>query len=273
MGVRNWFKKSSKTFDREGFYIILFICLCIVAVTAVYVSRNSSISSQKSAAGQKKIEQKEPKDKVDLVDEKIKTNTASAGNTAKNTEDKAVTTLNPPQKSSSTGTTVKTASAAAQTQKSTVQEFKISMPVEGSIQKDFDKKNPQYSKAMGHWETHEGIDIACDVDTQVKAVQTGKVVEIITEDNIPSGSEKFVFGKTVIIEHSNGMRSVYANLSDKLSDNVIVGKSVKKGQTIGVIGDTTVKESPGIEGSHLHFSLLKKSGKEYITVNPNDYLK
>lgn len=41
MGVKNVFKKS-KIFDRDGFYVILFVCLCIVAVAAVYITNNNN---------------------------------------------------------------------------------------------------------------------------------------------------------------------------------------------------------------------------------------
>jgi murein DD-endopeptidase MepM/ murein hydrolase activator NlpD len=268
MGVRNWFKKSSKTFDREGFYIILFICLCIVAVTAVYISRNNSGTAKKSAEGQKVIDQqKEPEDKTDLVQ----------GNTSdlkSVTDNKTVPAVNPPDKSNNTSSVTKTP-ATVKTDASTTQTFKIAMPVEGKISKDFDKEELQFSQSLNQWETHEGIDILCEIGSEVKAVASGKVVDIISEDNAASGSEKYVFGVTVIIEHSNGMRSVYSNLDNgnEVTLKLKKGDSIKKGQVIGIVGDTTLKENAATEGSHLHFSMLKKSGKEYVTVNPNNYLK
>jgi cytoskeletal protein RodZ len=32
-------ERVAKFFDKEGFYIVLFVCVCIVAITAVWVSR------------------------------------------------------------------------------------------------------------------------------------------------------------------------------------------------------------------------------------------
>ena len=52
-----------------------------------------------------------------------------------------------------------------------------------------------------------------------------------------------------------------------------VNDPVKKGAVLGTVGDTSVRESVSIEGSHIHFEVLKKEGKEYVCVNPTDYLK
>jgi murein DD-endopeptidase MepM/ murein hydrolase activator NlpD len=64
---------------------------------------------------------------------------------------------------------------------------------------------------------------------------------------------------------------VYCNLAEDVK--VKKGDTVKKGQVIGVVGDTATREVVSLEGSHLHFVVLKKSGSELVTVNPQDYLK
>lgn len=266
MGIKNLFKKSSKLFDREGFYVILFICLCIVAVTAVYISKNNGSTARKNAQVQEKTQQQsqqpytpepkyveeEPTNETPVMQQQDKNSVTSQKSTTTNKTTNS-TNKNVPSKSV-------TSSIA----------LKLEMPVQGEIVKKFDKENLQFSNTMQQWETHEGIDIACELGTEVKAADSGKVVDVLNDDTLISGI-KPGYGFKVIIDHGNGLRTVYCNLDPEVK--VKKGDNVKKGQVIGVVGDTAVRESVAVEGSHLHFIVLKKSGKDYITVNPQDFLQ
>ncbi|EYE89884.1 hypothetical protein Q428_00665 [Fervidicella metallireducens AeB] len=260
MGVKNMFKKSSKLFEKEGFYIILFVCLCIVAVTAVYISRqNKDITSQPGT--NKIVEEKETSKKP------VQNEADPVINPSNNTTE----TLNNTNNTSSISTTKpSTEKNTAVVKKDSNPKFKMIMPVEGDIVKGFDKEQLQESKTMQQWETHEGIDIMCDMGTEVKAAQSGKVVEVNQDNTILHGT-KSGFGVTVVIDHGNGVRSYYCNLNENVK--VKVNDVVKKGQVLGVVGDTSIREAVSIEGSHLHFTVKKKVNKEYVTVNPMDYLK
>lgn len=99
---------------------------------------------------------------------------------------------------------------------------------------------------------HHGLDIACPINTPIKAVQAGKVVKVAVQP---------IFGRLVLLEHSDGTRTLYAHARKIL---VHKGQRVKKGQVIarvGMSGRTT--------GPHLHFQVFR-SGK---TVNPLRVLK
>lgn len=259
MGFKNIFKKSSKLFNREGFYIILFVCLCVVAVTAVYMSRvRINDPSKKTAKEPKVIE--EPQDSKQSVNNK---------DTKVSSDNAAPTMKGASQKSTNTSSTT---TNTARTKKSDParETIRLIMPVQGEIAKGYDKNNLQEAKAMNQFETHEGLDIACDLGAEVKAAADGKIVKIFNDDDL-SRILRTGMGMTVIIQHNNGIQSVYCNLGEKV--NVKVGDSVKKGQVIGVVGDTTIREAAAIEGSHLHFAVFKKQGNEYITANPKDYIK
>lgn len=266
MGIKNMFKKSSKLFDKEGFYVVLFVCLCIVAVAAVYISRNNADTVKKMTADNTtQIEQKQPSN-AEQVKEDVKSNNPT------------VPTMQPQNSTntSSTSTVNKEVDKQAKKSDSSTEASSkavvanLAMPAEGETVKKYDKENLQESKTMQQWETHEGIDIAADLGTEVKAAQNGKVVSVSKDDAILQ-NYKSGFGVTVTIDHGNGLRSVYSNLDNDVK--VKEGDTVKKGQTIGVVGDTSVREAVSIEGSHLHFAVLKKSGKEYVTVNPLEYIK
>jgi murein DD-endopeptidase MepM/ murein hydrolase activator NlpD len=266
MGFKNMFKKSSKLFDKEGFYVVLFVCLCIVAVAAVYISRNNADTVKKMTADNTtQIQQQQPDNTVQVKDD-VSTNNAT------------VPTMQPQNSTNTSSTSTvnkevekqakKSDSSTEASSKSVV--VNLAMPVEGDVTKDFDKENLKESKTMQQWETHEGIDIAADLGTEVKAAQNGKIVDVFKDDTILQNL-KSGFGVTVVIDHGNGIRTMYSNLADDLK--VKKGDAVKKGQTIGVVGDTAVREAVSIEGSHLHFVVLKKSGKEYVTANPLEYIK
>lgn len=271
MGMKNIFKKSSKVFDRDGFYVILFVCLCVVAVAAVYITNNKGNLPGKLGLEQPGIEntQQPPTNSVDLVlDDETEKPTAPVVNQPPKTTNENTETNSGKKpdtnKDKTPGDTKKTETS------STTNKFKIDMPVEGAVIKEYDTDNVLYSQTMQQWETHEGIDIACDIGTEVKAAADGKVVDVLNGDavihNLKSG-----YGITVVIEHGNGMRTMYSNLSDDIK--VKKGDVVKKGNVIGSVGDTSIREAVSIEGSHLHFAVLKKVKDKYESVKPSTYAK
>jgi len=134
----------------------------------------------------------------------------------------------------------------------------FALPVFGSISLDFAMDKLLYSKTLDEWRTHSGIDIEAPVGTPVKAVADG-VVSAIKED--PR------YGILVILDHGNGLKTIYANLAD--GNMVVPNQKVKKGDVIGSIGNTAVFEIA--EPTHLHFEVLKdgklQDPKEYLSIN------
>lgn len=132
---------------------------------------------------------------------------------------------------------------------------KLIYPVSGTIIKEFSVDNLVYSKTLGDWRTHEGIDIKAEIGTMVKAGGDGIVEDVYIDEEM---------GITVIIDHQNGMKSVYSNLS---TDSMVhKGQEVKQGEVISGVGDTALYETG--EVGHLHFEVLIDGEK----VNPKDYL-
>ena len=73
------------------------------------------------------------------------------------------------------------------------------------------------------------------------------------------------YGLTIVVEHSNGFTSVYANLLT--AEFVVVGESVKVGQTLGTVGNSATFEI--LDDAHLHFEILKDG----VAVDPEMYVK
>ncbi len=86
--------------------------------------------------------------------------------------------------------------------------------------------------------THEGVDYKVKANDTVAACLPGKVVFV---------GETKLSGKTVVIDHGGGLKSLYANMS---SQGVEVGDVVDKGQIIGIVGTTGLCDK-----TNLHFGL------------------
>lgn len=99
---------------------------------------------------------------------------------------------------------------------------------------------------------HKGIDIARPSNRSILAADNGTVSFVGWDGG---------YGNKVIINHNNGIKTLYAHLS---SIDVRVGQTVAKGQKIGVMGSTG--NSTGI---HLHFEVYQNGQLK----NPMDYLK
>ncbi|MBS0533290.1 MAG: peptidoglycan DD-metalloendopeptidase family protein [Proteobacteria bacterium] len=99
---------------------------------------------------------------------------------------------------------------------------------------------------------NDGINIAVPEGTQIKAADDGVVAY--------AGNELKGYGNLVLIRHSNGYVSAYANASELL---VKRGDTIRRGQVIAHSGQTGNVTSP-----QLHFEIRKGS----TPVDPTKYL-
>lgn len=137
-----------------------------------------------------------------------------------------------------------------------VKDPEFSIPVEGETIRGFAKDSLIYSETLEEWVTHLGIDIKAERTTVVKASESGKVTTIKNDPR---------YGLTVVIEHTNGFKTIYSNLLT--SEFVKEGETVEKGQSIGTVGNSASFEI--VDEPHLHFEILKDD----VNVDPSIYLK
>ena len=221
---------------------------------ASLATEGSNIASQTSSSIGKSVnEAKEESNTVVVVDtssEKSKNEVNQVKNSKETSENK------------SNNTTVKEESKNVNTEKNVAKkETKkldqvFSMPVEGDVIKEYAKDKLVYSDTLKEWVTHAGIDIKADKTTIVKASEEGKIKSIKNDPR---------YGLTVVIEHNNGYSTVYSNLLT--AEFVTAGETVKKGQTIGTVGNTATFEIS--DESHVHFEILKDN----VQIDPNMYIK
>ncbi len=92
---------------------------------------------------------------------------------------------------------------------------------------------------------HYGIDIGCKENSEIRSVLSGKVEKA---EECPS------YGKYIIIDHGNNIKSLYAHCNEL---KVKPADTIKTGQVIALAGSTG--DSTGV---HLHLEIII-SGKNY----------
>ncbi|TLD84039.1 M23 family peptidase [Helicobacter sp. MIT 11-5569] len=107
---------------------------------------------------------------------------------------------------------------------------------------------------LGYKRPHLGTDYAAPRHTPIRASGDGKVIFAGTKGG---------YGRTVIIQHNNGYRTLYAHMQ-KIERGIRMGTRVKQGKRIGTVGSTGLSTGP-----HLHFGLYRNGN----AVNPIKHLK
>ena len=113
-------------------------------------------------------------------------------------------------------------------------EGRFEMPCEGRIKTTFGSRRIINRKDT---HTHRGVDISAPEGAPVAASNSG-VVALAREDFR-------LHGKTVVIDHGQGLASLYLHLS---AISVAEGQAVQKGEQIGAVGHTGASTGP-----HLHW--------------------
>ncbi len=266
-------KKGIREFlDKKGFYIVLLLCIAVVAGTAVFVTTRNATSGKPNYEARNlnpeegsnsiavdntnQLIGQEPENthvsasagkQTDIGNAAAVTN--SSGGSAVQPKDNETKTTTPKAPAKSTPKATSTKGTASVKQQSFI------MPVTGEVTLEYAKDKLVYSKTLEEWRAHAGVDIASDRGTPVKAVADG-VVSDVRNDTF--------YGITVVVDHGNGLQSLYRNLAS--DEMVSVNQKVKQNEIIGSIGNTAADESA--EQPHLHFEVLKNN----VDVDPMAYL-
>ena len=133
---------------------------------------------------------------------------------------------------------------------------RLDVPVNGTLTKHHSPDVLIRSLTMNDYRAHLGIDIAAPVGEAVRCTADGIVKEIWSDP---------MMGRCVSIAHAGGLVTIMKNLDNTLASGIEVGKELKAGDVIGVIGETALIEIA--EVSHLHFE-TELDGKQ---VDPMNY--
>ena len=128
-------------------------------------------------------------------------------------------------------------------------------PVSGRVLNGYSGDELVYSKTLGDWRTHNGIDIQASEGDSVRTAAGGTVLSVKDDE---------LMGTTVVIQHGGGYTTQYSCLQK--DPPVQEGDQVAAGDVIGLVGSTASAE--GSMGPHLHFS-VSKDGQ---VIDPADYV-
>lgn len=200
---KNYKQKAKDFFRKEGFYVVLFICLCIITTVATI-----AIKKAKDSESQAKIEENNNKEISLNVDDKSVNNEIQNAQRVENTQS---------QSESVTKEVVAN------------NEVKFTNPIEGNLVREY-----TYPKPVKLSETYQrnikGIDVNAAVGTDVKVAAEG-VVESVGKGNVDEGV-------TIVIKHANGIKTKYCYLDSNLV--VKQGDKVTAGSVIGKVGKIPV---------------------------------
>jgi len=127
------------------------------------------------------------------------------------------------------------------------------LPVHGPITSGVGMRNDPFD---GNLRYHNGIDIAVPEGTPVRSVAGGTVLYA----GLRSG-----YGWTVLVEHDNGMITLYAHNSKIISE---VGQGIKKGDVVALAGSTGRSTGP-----HVHFEAWQAGNNVTPAFMPGSTLK
>jgi murein DD-endopeptidase MepM/ murein hydrolase activator NlpD len=121
-------------------------------------------------------------------------------------------------------------------------------PTRGYVTSEF---RARIDEATGRRKMHPAIDISAPVGTAVRSPADGVVA---------FAEEHYGYGKTIKIDHGNGITTIYGHLSRY---EVKVGQKLTRGDKIGEVGNTGRSTGP-----HLHYEVRLHG----IPVNPRRYI-
>lgn len=237
-------KEIVSKITKNGFYIILFLCICAIGISG-YVMFYTPEASQDALSFTDEVEEFsfpeqsvmdfEPvisSEPLDIPEEK-----------AQEPEVKAEAPKADKPKESAPS---KKASSAVKVIDEEDKKISYVKPVEGEVSLPFSGDELIRSKTMGDWRTHAGVDISAPSGTKVCAIADGTVTEVYEDE---------MMGHTVKIRHKEGCVSTYSNLMKGIV--VKKGDKVKAGQVIGGIGESAITEC--MEVPHLHLELCENN--------------
>ena len=266
--------KVKDFFRKEGFYLVLFVCLCIVATVAAFTIRKNSVAKEEnkvnnelslnevedntssetdSSFNKQNAEREENNDELANNSEEILSEPEVADaeeQVADNTEEEVAEN----QVTESTQEETADVSAGNDTQ------IVLSLPIDGNvaISREFGKMIRTYSDETRSEDTsRRGIDINAAVGTVVKAAAEGKVEEV---------SSNTTDGTYVVVAHANGLKTKYTNLSEEVK--VATGDVVSAGTEIGTVGNTSGIFTSKVCGDVLNLQIQDANGND---VDPSAY--
>ncbi len=239
---KNILEKLKKIFKKEGFYISLFVAICVIATMGtlsykMFINRNADINNPIKDNASINVDKNQ---NLEIVNNEMqnaeRVEKESNNNSENNAENKPEDTV-----------------------VSNTQSVKFMNPVEGAESRTYTYPKPvQVEENL--FRTIKGINIESKIGTEVRAAAEGIVSKV---ENC--GVEE---GVIVEIKHTNGLKTRYGNLDEKVLVNE--GQKVNAGTVVGTIGSTAKVFDQKTFGQFLNLQVIDANGNQ---VNPENYFQ
>lgn len=268
--------KVKDFFRKEGFYLVLLVCLCVVATVAAFtIKKNSVAKEQNNTSNELSLNDVQDSNSSE-VDSNFNMQNAER---VENNDELAEANDNEISQEEVTNevdndTNDTNEAIVSENQNNSEQEADVdvsagtdsnivlSLPIDGevAISREFGKMVRTYSDETRSEDiSRRGIDINAAVGTTVRAAAEGKVEEV---------SSNTTDGTYVVIAHANGLKTKYANLSEDVK--VAAGDTVSAGTEIGTVGNSSGIFTSKICGDVLNVQVQDANGKD---VDPSAYFE
>ena len=268
--------KVKDFFRKEGFYLVLLVCLCVVATVAAFtIKKNSVAKEQNNTSNELSLNDVQDSNSSE-VDSNFNMQNAER---VENNDELAEANDNEISQEEVTNevdndTNDTNEAIVSENQNNSEQEADVdvsagtdsnivlSLHIDGevAISREFGKMVRTYSDETRSEDiSRRGIDINAAVGTTVKAAAEGKVEEV---------SSNTTDGTYVVIAHANGLKTKYANLSEDVK--VAAGDTVSAGTEIGTVGNSSGIFTSKICGDVLNVQVQDANGKD---VDPSAYFE
>lgn len=250
--------KVKDFFRKEGFYFVLFICLCIVAVVAAFTIKKNDALKQSN----------NPNNEFTLNVEDSTNDSAETSRNEMQNADRVENDDKVAEESNGSGEIANSEESDDYTEvadntedvpvSTTITDVIFQVPLEGLVSREYKEMVRLQDNENGTVDrTRRGIDVNASVGTAVKAAAEGNVIEVSksTED-----------GNFIVIEHTNGLKTKYSNLDSEIL--VAVGDTVSAGYEIGTIGNSSMIFTSEVCGDVLNLQVEDSEGNQ---LNPSEY--
>ena len=268
--------KVKDFFRKEGFYLVLLVCLCVVAtVAAVTIKKNSVAKEQNNTSNELSLNDVQDSNSSEVDSnfnmqnaERVENNDELAEANDNEISQEEVTnevdndTNDTNEAIVSENQNNSEQEADVDVSAGTDRNIVLSLPIDGevAISREYGKMVRTYSDETRSEDiSRRGIDINAAVGTTVKAAAEGKVEEV---------SSNTTDGTYVVIAHANGLKTKYANLSEDVK--VAAGDTVSAGTEIGTVGNSSGIFTSKICGDVLNVQVQDANGKD---VDPSAYFE
>ncbi|MCC5909642.1 MAG: M23 family metallopeptidase [Clostridiaceae bacterium] len=257
--------KLYKFLDKQGFYLILLLCVALVMTTAIWVSRQDE-----EFIAEDSTEIEEPTEvEVTMMEDEEEAAEDTATQPQKGVEivesprvekeeeakPKEIEPKEVEPKKAEPKEVEPQPELEKESEATAAKQQVMTQPVMGKVGMPFAMDKLVYHKTLDHWGVHRGVDIHAEEGAPVRAALDGEVVEVINDT---------VMGITITLKHEGDLYTRYSNLSTDAM--VKVGQMVDRGQVISGVGRTASLKTE--EGPLLHFQVLEDD----TLVDPQGYL-